>query len=33
MTGYYNQRHDSVVDRLEEAIRMLRKPTGEIFKK
>jgi hypothetical protein len=32
LTGYYPQRHDAVVDRLEEAIRMIKKPTGEIFR-
>jgi hypothetical protein len=32
MTGYYTQRHNAVVDKLEEAIRMLRKPIGEMFK-
>jgi hypothetical protein len=31
-TGYYTQRHNSAVDRLEEAIRMLKKPTDEMFK-
>jgi hypothetical protein len=32
MTGFYTQRHEAVVDRLEEAINMLLKPSGEIFK-
>jgi hypothetical protein len=32
MTRFYTQRHDAVVDRLEEAINMLIKPSGEIFK-
>jgi hypothetical protein len=32
MTGYCTQRHDAVVDKLEEGIRMLRKPTGKIVK-
>jgi hypothetical protein len=32
MTRFYTQRHDALVDRLEEAINMLNKPSGEIFK-
>jgi hypothetical protein len=31
-TDYCTQKHDLAVDRLEEAIRMLRKPPGEMFK-
>jgi hypothetical protein len=32
MTGFYTQRQVAVEDRLEEAIKMLLKPSGEIFK-
>jgi hypothetical protein len=32
MTGYYTQRHDAVVDRLEEAINMLVKEAEKFFK-
>jgi hypothetical protein len=32
MTRLYTQRHDAVVDRLEEAINMLIKPSGEILR-
>jgi hypothetical protein len=32
MTRFYTQRHDAVMDRLEEAINMLVKPSGELFK-
>jgi hypothetical protein len=31
LTGFYTQRNDAVFDKLEEVIRILKKPTGEKF--